>query len=413
MLLKHFCLPETHSLERRFDLDWLRVIAFGLLIFFHIGMFYTANWDWHIKSEHRSVLLETLMLALNRWRMPLLWLISGIAMRIVLNKISPQRFITQRSLRLLLPLLFGVLVIVPPQLYYQMLQQGELPPMSYFDFYRAFFERDNPLFENYDYGIWPHIDVNHLWFLRELWTFTIYILLLTPLLRSLAVATWLQKAFNRQYGLTLVALGIVPFFIALLGENENQQGFYFLLLGYLIGSAPCFWQQALKHRRAFLLMAIISYLILALLYNVVWLNAHLRTLLYWRVIGFMLSTVLTGAALLALFGYAKQHLDRPSSTLTYLSEAVLPYYIVHQTVIIVVAYNVSALHWPVALEASVIVLATVAACCISFELIRRTKLLRLLFGLPIDFGGYSAWVRRVIYSVQAIILLPFALQILI
>jgi hypothetical protein len=115
---------------------------------------------------------------------------------------------------------------------------------------------------------------------------------------------------------------------------------------------------------------------------------------------------------LALFGYAKQHLNRPSRALTYFSEAVLPYYIVHQTVIIVAAYNLSTLHWPVALEASFIVLATVTACWISFELIRRAKLLRMLFGLPIDFCTYSTLVQRVVYSVQAIILLPFALHIL-
>ena len=73
---------------RRYDVDWLRSLAFILLIFYHIGMFYVADWGWHVKSEYQSQFLKNIMLLVNQWRMPLIFLISGIALSLVEHKIS-------------------------------------------------------------------------------------------------------------------------------------------------------------------------------------------------------------------------------------------------------------------------------------------------------------------------------------
>ena len=70
-----FGLQETAP-ARRADLDWLRILAFGLLIFYHIGMLYVADWGYHVKSHHSSEALQSLMLLVNPWRMPVLWLFS-------------------------------------------------------------------------------------------------------------------------------------------------------------------------------------------------------------------------------------------------------------------------------------------------------------------------------------------------
>jgi hypothetical protein len=79
------------------------------------------------------------------------------------------------------PLLFGLLVIVPPQLYVEMTAKGDLN-VNYRDFYSAFFEMHNTLFADYKSGILPHMDVNHLWYLRELWCFLPILLLIHPIL---------------------------------------------------------------------------------------------------------------------------------------------------------------------------------------------------------------------------------------
>src|SRR5690348_17222489 len=94
--------PTNVAPERRVDLDWVRIGAFGLLILYHVGMFYVP-WNWHIKSVHPITALEPLMLALNPWRLALLFLISGVATRFMLRKSAVGGLLRARSLRLLIP----------------------------------------------------------------------------------------------------------------------------------------------------------------------------------------------------------------------------------------------------------------------------------------------------------------------
>lgn len=417
MLAQWFCLPETQSLERCHELDWLRVLVFGLLIFYHIGMLYVAHWDFHVKSEQVSVALESIMLGVNRWRMPLLWFISGIAMRIVLNKVSPMRFITQRSRRLLLPLLVGVLVIVPPQLYFEMQYRGDLSGMDYWTFYTLFFDLDNPLFANYQSGILPHMDVNHLWFLRELWTFSLLLVLVTPVLRWLNVTVWLEMAFERRYLLTLIGLSTTTLLIIFFGDNRYIHGFYFLFLGYVVGRQTAFWQKTQQYRRRALWLAVMSYVAVVIVYNTIWLNETLREKLPTSVRVLMLSFVvaLTWSSLLAIFGYAKRYLTQRNKVLDYLSEAVLPFYVMHQTVIIAVFANLQPLDLASALEAIIIAVATLAICVTSYEVIRRLSVLRWLFGLPLQLSNTktSRFLATLFRLLSVLVLLPLALKILI
>src|SRR5258708_24206270 len=68
----------AHRSERRVDLDWVRIGAFGLLIFYHVGMLY-VSWGFHINSVHRITALEPLMLVLNPCRLSSLFLVSCAA----------------------------------------------------------------------------------------------------------------------------------------------------------------------------------------------------------------------------------------------------------------------------------------------------------------------------------------------
>ena len=155
---------------RRIDLDWVRIAAFGLLILYHVGMLY-VSWDFHIKSEHRIMALEPLMLVLNPWRLALLFLVSGVATAFMTGKLSPRRLLRSRALRLLPPLVFGVLVIVPPQSYEQVVEalgyDGGFINF-YLDHYFAFgrqFCHPGPCL------ILP--TWNHLWFVNYLWIYTL------------------------------------------------------------------------------------------------------------------------------------------------------------------------------------------------------------------------------------------------
>ncbi|MEO8002358.1 MAG: acyltransferase family protein [Arenimonas sp.] len=413
-------LPVTNAspLERRYDLDWLRILAFGLLIFYHIGMLYVADWGFHYKSQYLSRPLEGLMLLVNMWRMPLLWLISGISIRFVLQKVSAYRFVTARSLRLLLPLLFGILVIIPPQLYVEMTGKGDLH-MSYWQFYQIFFDIHNPVFAKYQPGILPHIDVNHLWYLRELWTFSIFILILSPLLNSRFVQAGMDWLANKAGFFGLLLLPMIPMIVisASFQDDKYPMGFIFLLYGYLIGWNVRLWEQIKKYRRIFLVIAAVSYIAILFAYFVVWFDPVLKAMWWAKWLG-LITVFDTWPAVLALLGYSAVYLNKPSNKIRYFNDAVLPYYILHQTFIVVLAYWLSPLLLGPVGAALIIIVATFSGCIVSYEIIRRINFLRPLFGLKLQQqkSRENTKLGTFFYRIQTVmawlLLLPLGLKIM-
>lgn len=413
--------PELQTIHhtRRHDLDWLRVLVFGLLIFYHIGMLYVANWGFHYKSQYLSQPLEGVMLAVNQWRMPLLWVISGISIRFVLQKMTAFKFVTARSLRLLLPLLFGILVVVLPQLFVEMTGKGELD-MSYWQFYQIFFDLDNPIFDQYKPGILPHIDVNHLWYLRELWTFSLITMCLSPLLNSRFVQTGVDWVAYKTGALGLYLLPIIPLVAVgmLLPDDREVTGFAFLLYGYLIGWNVHLWELIKKYRRTFLTIVISTYIAILFAYFIVWLDPALKAM-WWAKWLALIAIFNAWSGVLALLGYAAEYLNKPSPRLNYLNDAVLPYYILHQSIIVVLAYWLASFQLGPVLEPLIIIVATFSGCIVGYEIIRRVTLLRPLFGLKwtaekstVDMTapGISYRLRSVL---AYILVLPLALKLII
>ena len=169
-------------MNRRHYIDALRALAFALLILYHWGMLYVGDWGWHIKSPHTYEWLQWPMLFVNRWRMSLIFLISGVSTAYLLGRAGGLAFLGRRTWRLLLPLVFGMLVIVPVQPYVQGIGTGYVHP-GYLDFLARYY-RFQPwpagAFDGDTHGItW-----NHLWYLAYLWTYTVALALVLPLLRS-------------------------------------------------------------------------------------------------------------------------------------------------------------------------------------------------------------------------------------
>lgn len=377
--------------ERRYDLDWLRILVFGLLIFYHAGMLYVADWGFHYKSEHRSEWLQNLMILVNQWRLPLLFLISGIAMRILVSKVSLGRFVALRTVRLWVPLLFGIWVVVPPQLYVEMLSKGDLPSISYHQFYQAFFDLSHPYFTEYQSGIFPHVDVNHLWYIRELWYFSMYLLGGYLVLRWLKLWPWMERPFA-TWGLWPLTLGLVAGMSVLHlglfpddGEGiRKARGFVFLCCGFLIGWHRQFWQQVAANRSRLLILAVVSYAVLIGYYHRYFQG---RT----ESPGQLMEVLETGLVylnrwlwLLVILGYARACLNHNHRWLPYLNEAVYPWYILHQTLIIVLAWWLAPQQWGPVLEPIWVIVLTFAGCFAGYEIIRRFAVLRLLFGLKIE-----------------------------
>lgn len=374
-------------MTRRHDLDALRVLAILSLIAYHCGMLYVAEWGWHIKSSYLQEWLQWPMLAMNRWRMSLLFLISGLAIGLYQPERAPGRFALLRTWRLFLPLVFGMLVIVPVQAYCQGVVNGTVDP-GYGAFLLRYWElRPWPEggFDGAEYGVtW-----NHLWYLAYLWVYSLVLVALLPLLRS-GAGRRLQAALCGLRGWRLALLpalplvaymnGLLPYFEstnALLDDwFQHAQFFTVFLYGFLLARDAGFWAELSRLRRPLgwaavaLLLVYVPSLKLGLAQDeaVLVLMRCLRGLIVWVV-------------LLAILAWARHALDRPFRWLPYASEAVYPWYVIHQSATVLLAYWLVPLELGAWREAVLVVLGTLAACALGHEIIRRIGVLRPLFGL--------------------------------
>jgi hypothetical protein len=391
------CIPHSPDLgsqrpERRVDLDWVRIGAFGLLIFYHVGMLY-VSWGFHIKSVHRIPALEPLMLVLNPWRLALLFLVSGAATRFMWARCAIGPLLASRSIRLLIPLIFGMLVIVPPQAYDQIVESLGYPA-GFLDFYTrhylgfagAQFCRPGPCIV---LPTW-----NHLWFVVYLWVYTMAlggVLLVAP-----AFTGWIERML--RYALSGPLLLIVPsltlaLYRAVLLPSFPQTHALFgdwyahalyatvFLLGFVLARTETFWD-SIERQRWWALSLAVTLFAFFLLFR--WnREAGTQASLWLRLYGACLYGSYQWLCIVAVLGFARRWLTADSPARRYLTDAVFPYYIVHQTAIIMIAHALHGRDLPAWQEAAVVIAGTFATCALTYEVVRRVVLLRPLFGLRI------------------------------
>ena len=378
-----------NPVTRRHDIDALRVLAFGSLILYHCAMAYVAGWDWHIKSPHTAEWLQYPMLFLNRWRMDLLFLISGLALSFLRRRGGGLRLAWMRSRRLLLPLLFGMAVVVPLQPYVQGVGNGLVEPGFWRFLLRYWSGGPWPAnaFDGWQFGItW-----NHLWYLAYVWTYTMLLLALSPLLQSrpgLAVLA----AIAQLRGPALLFLPALPLVLwALLWQARfpatgdlihdwfmHAEYFSCFLYGHWLGADTGLWDELRQLRRRSLGYALGAYCGYMLLVRFLPDDAGLIQLSVARTLRWTYCWLAIAAAL----GWAHHLLNRPFRWLPYATEAVFPWYVLHQTLIVGLAYWLIPLHLGAVLEPLLLVSGTVAGCALLHEyLIRRSAWLRPLFGL--------------------------------
>lgn len=401
--------------ERRYDLDWLRVLAFGLLVFYHTGMLYVQGWDFHYKSQYQSSQLQYVLLLASPWRMSLIWLIAGFALASALQRCQTLAAYLQhglrRSLILLLPLLLGLWLIVPPQLYAEMVQKEGLT-LSFWSFYQAFLSADHPLFIQYQSGVWPHVDVNHLWFLRSLWQFTLLFLLLSPILQTKCIQRWVQRIFRVHLAWLLIGISLLLLANRLGQEGDavrEWQGLFFMLLGFLLVHQPMFWQQLSRHWIWLGWCSGVNACLIGVGYA--WLD---KASVGWYVLSFCYSAqaILVVCWLLAL---AQRYLNRPHPWLAQANQVVFPVYLVHQTLLICAALWLSPLQLGPLLEPWLVLLLTIGGCggfvALFCYLPPWLRWLGVGVGLKTPLVVQQRW-QRLGYAAGLLLVLPLAYELL-
>jgi len=365
---------------RRYDLDWLRVLVFGLLILYHVGMFFVP-WGWHIKNNKISEGLIIPMLFINQWRIPLLFIISGMGTRFALSKRNGWQFIKERHNRLMIPLLFGMLFIVVPQVYIERLIDGSTIN-GFIDFYfNEYFTK-----EPYPKG---NFSWHHLWFLPYLF---LYSLVLSPIFlyfRNYPNNTflqWVKKKFASRLGIFLYLIPLLAIFLFLepffpVTHSLVGDWYYlafnlvFFFYGFIfIGIKETFWEVINKLKKKALIVGIVSFIVfITVIYQP---EGFFRNIIY-----VIAKFVNMGSWIIAIFGYAAKYLNKRSLLLTYCNRAVYPFYILHQTVIILVAYFIYDKAINSWIKFLILTIITFFISWLIYEIAKRFKLIQILMGI--------------------------------
>src|SRR5690242_4245583 len=369
---------------RHYGLDWLRIGAFGLLIFYHIGMAFSP-WPWVIKASAPVGWLIVPMALLTPWRLALLFAVSGYASRRLYEKSpSVRAFLASRNKRLLIPLAFGMVAIAPIEVWIRVREAGYAHGLGHFwavDYWRwgRFFGVDMPSWE-------------HLWFVAYLWAYTAILCALvvgdTALPRRLS--SLIERLAHRSRLLWLPAAGLALAKLSLMFVVPERQGLTtdwgghaaylpIFLFGFALGGTEALWPSLRRLFGPSLTVALLSGTIVAALelhyvdhdapsHAVMALDRLARLAMAWSMI-------------LVLFHVAQTWWNRDHRWRATLVEAVFPFYIIHHPIIIVTVWALAPLHFGNAAEFVVVLAVTVAGCAAFYGIGRRIGWLRPLIGL--------------------------------
>lgn len=343
------------SLNRRYDIDWLRVIAIGLLLIYHMAIGFQP-WGMMIgfitTSEPWGALWLPMAL-LNVWRIPLLFVVSGMGVYFALQKRDWKQLLGERARRILLPFVFGSLFIVPIHIW-----------------------------------IWQHYykmntsytwNAGHLWFLANIFA---YVVLLSPLLFYLKnndeskLAVGIKKLMRHPAGL-LVAAGAFVIEVVVMKPYpfelyaQTWHGFALGLIAFFFGfcfvlSGHGFWQMIQRWRWLFILVGLTLFVVRVF---------QLASLPTYIIAIESMSWIVT------VLAFGSKYLNKPGPALTYLSEAAYPVYIVHMVFLYLGSMLLFRLSMPASLQFALALMFTLAGCFVTFEVIRRVSWLRVVFGL--------------------------------
>ncbi|MCE7055227.1 acyltransferase family protein [Algoriphagus sp. AGSA1] len=344
------------SISRRHDIDWLRVIAIGLLLIYHVAIGF-QSWGrmiGFITSDEPWATLWWPMALLNIWRIPLLFFVSGMGVYFAMQSRTWKQLIRERTRRILVPFVFGMFTIVPLHLliwrwYYGMELKYSWAP-------------------------------GHLWFLGNIFC---YVVLLSPLFylirknESGKFVTWMKHVLGKPWGLLIVLAALVaeailinplPFELYAM----TWHGFVLGLLAFFFGfcfvlSGDPFWKMIQTYRWIFPIVGVLLFAYRLIQYS-----------------SFPPSYVLAIESyswILTVFAFGSLYLKGSGKTLSYLSQAAYPIYILHMIFLYLGSTWVFPMAIPVQLQFVLVVLATFVGSFGTFELIRRIPVIRPLFGL--------------------------------
>ncbi len=384
---------QNSTSARLIELDWLRVLAFGLLILYHVGMLYAEGWGWHYKSTYSSKFLTNIMLWSNQWRMSLLFLISGAALSFLLASHSHWLFFRRRVPLLLLPLVFGMLVIVVPQVYVEANSTGVIVCPNFWHFWYIYLDQTSAEFATHKTIGKMQLTWNHLWFLPYLLAYSLILWAIYPLIIVRKLISFWKKLSNH---ISMPVVIFVPIFIFygigwLLYEKNpvthnfvhdwfnHARSLFSFLMGFVLVRMPSVWIRFSAQRWFLLFAATISYAYILFAFN----GGSLGDGLIAKQINGFIWSANAWLWMICIIAWAQYKFTSSNPTIRYLNSGVFCFYILHQTLIITFAYFLVPLKLGPAIEPVLIILLVAIACLLLFEIIRKLPVINILFGITL------------------------------
>lgn len=363
--------------ERQFYIDWIRIFLIFSVFLFHVGMIFNG-WGWHIKSDVRVEALNPFMSMLHAWRMPLLFFVSGAGTRFALKFRSKRQYARERTRRLFLPLLIGMFTLVPVQVYIE--RVGSYSGL--FDFYGHLFE-----------GSYPegNFSWHHLWFLVYLYFISLVFIPLIGFYRSPhyqkveQAMVWLAK----KKGVLVILFVPVLLSQALLRpyfphethaffDDWASMALFFLyfLYGFILTGNQEVMARVEQQRRIWLVLSVVSTALLFYIPGMMKTAAAGSSM--YGLISYFMSWVIS----LAILGYMRRYLNTDHALRKPFNTAIYPFYLLHQPVLIVMAFYVLPLGMPLITKAFAIIVTSLMVIWVIYQwLVAPVNVMRVIFGM--------------------------------
>jgi glucans biosynthesis protein C len=362
--------------RRRPELDLLRITACLIQFPFHTGMVFSHDPLYHIKNPVMLGAFDVITIFLHIWRMPLFFFIAGWAAVTALGSRTVRAFLGERTMRLGLPFIAGIILIAPPIKYLERLSgrnikasgiEAPVPPLDidYGTFLYRFFTRIN-------WFSW-----SHLWFLFYLLAFC---LLLAPLLRAIARGA----AATRPASLAWAWLPALPLMLLeawlrpIFGDFANLYGDWanlavyavYFLTGAAIARRPAAEAAIARHWTPLLAIGV-GAAALRLGWGATPAGFAAQGLAGWGIVAGVLG-----------LGRRLSAIRRPTAFDGYMSEATLPLYVLHHLPIVALAFLMLPLDWNPWIKAAVICFGSAGLTFTAYHLlVRPWNPVRRLFGM--------------------------------
>lgn len=356
-------------------IDNLRWICILLLFPIHTAIVFCSGWyGYYVLSDYPSTAAHCLMVSIESWIMPLLFCIAGVSTKFALQKRTPLVYLKERVKKLLIPFLAG-LVFVCPVIAYYALKFHTGYTGSFAGAFVHFFSSIHSL-QDPPSGIMGDFSADHLWFILYLFIISVVALgvillgrrqtglrlnpdkVILPVLVLLFIPAWLLNIA----GTNVAGYSLLSYFAIFLF------GYYLFSLDHVLARLEKYWAVLLVAWIVLTIGVMWTYGIILGHYEVFWGSSAIYVLTGW-----------TGV--LALMGAGRHLLNGTSNFAAYMGAAAYPVYIIHQAVLVAIAYYVLMFAIPPALQYMAIVIFSFLLTFACYEILRRIPVVRALFGI--------------------------------